>query len=100
MVFEKYVSLWNTFLRMANDKIQSTKSPANLLGPQIRRLRTARGWSQSKLATRLQLNGVDIRRDVVGQIESQLHCIKDKDIPHFARALGVSLADLFMGHNR
>ena len=54
-------------------------------------LRTARGWSQSKLAMRLQLNGLDISRTVLAQMESQLHCIKDKDIPYFARALRADL---------
>ena len=72
----------------------------NLVGPQIRRLRTARGWSQSKLAMRLQLNGLDISRAVLAQMESQLHCIKDRDIPHFARALGANLAELFGGFGR
>ncbi len=72
----------------------------NLVGPQIRRLRTARGWSQSKLAMRLQLNGLDISRTVLAQMESQLHCIKDKDIPYFARALRADLTDIFIGFGR
>jgi transcriptional regulator with XRE-family HTH domain len=70
------------------------------VGPQIRRLRTARGWSQSKLAMRLQLNGLDISRTVLAQMESQLHCIKDKDIPFFARALRADLTDIFIGFGR
>jgi hypothetical protein len=49
---------------------------------------------------RLQLGGLDISRAVLGQMESQLHCIKDKDIPHFARALGADLADIFIGFGR
>jgi transcriptional regulator with XRE-family HTH domain len=76
------------------------KSHTNIVGPQIRKLRAARGWSQAKLAVRLQLNGLDIRRDVLAQMESQLHCIKDRDIPHFARALGANLAELFGGFGR
>lgn len=78
---------------MANQR--PTKFPANRVGPQIRRLRVARDWSQAKLAERLQLRGLDIRRDVVGQMESQLHCISDIDIIYVARALGVREADLF-----
>jgi transcriptional regulator with XRE-family HTH domain len=80
---------------MTSSQLKGTKYPANSLGPQIRRLRVARGWSQAKLALRIQLSGLDIRRDVVGQMESQLHCIKDTDITFFARAFGVREADLF-----
>ncbi|MGH7953798.1 MAG: helix-turn-helix domain-containing protein [Limisphaerales bacterium] len=80
--------------------LRQSKCQTNMVGPQIRRLRTARGWSQSKLAMRLQLGGLDISRAVLGQMESQLHCIKDKDIPHFARALGADLADIFIGFGR
>jgi transcriptional regulator with XRE-family HTH domain len=80
---------------MIAGKPRQTKFPANYLGPQIRRLRVARGWSQAKLAVRLQLSGLDIRRDVLGQMEAQVHCIKDKDIIHLARALEVRESDLF-----
>jgi transcriptional regulator with XRE-family HTH domain len=67
------------------------------VGPQIRKLRVQRGWSQAKLAERLQLNGLDIGREVVAQIEAQTHCVKDKDLLYFAHALKVNLADLFFG---
>jgi transcriptional regulator with XRE-family HTH domain len=67
------------------------------VGPEIRKLRVLRGWSQAKLAERLQLNGLDIGREGVAQIEGQTHCVKDKDLPYFAHVLKVNLADLFFG---
>lgn len=67
----------------------------NLVGPQIRKLRCNRGWSQAKLAIQLQLKGFDIGREGIAQMEGQTHCIKDKDLPYFARALNVGLLDLF-----
>jgi transcriptional regulator with XRE-family HTH domain len=82
---------------MINGKSQQVKNPANFVGPQIRSVRILRGWSQAKLAERLQLSGLDIGREVVAQIETQTHCIKDKDILYFAFALKVDLADLFFG---
>jgi transcriptional regulator with XRE-family HTH domain len=85
---------------MANSKPRRTKNSANYVGPQIRRLRAARGWSQAKLALRLQLSGLDIERGIVAQIESQFHCIKDKHIYHFARVLGVRESDLFVGFEK
>jgi len=75
-----------------------TKFPANLAGPQIRRLRAARGWSQAKLSLRLQLSGLNIGREVLAQIEAQTHCIKDKDLIYFADALKVDLTDLYFGN--
>lgn len=85
---------------MTSGKPQQVKPPANFVGPQIRRLRTARGWSQSKLALRLQLSGLDIGREGVAQIETQTHCIKDKDILYFAHVLKVDLADLYFGNQK
>jgi transcriptional regulator with XRE-family HTH domain len=82
---------------MTNNRPRRTKYPANYIGPQIRRLRAALGWSQSKLALRLQLGGLNICREVLAQIEAQDHCVKDKDIPYFARALKVEMADLYFG---
>jgi transcriptional regulator with XRE-family HTH domain len=85
---------------MANDQPRRTKYPANFVGPQIQRLRRARGWSQAKLAERLQLNGLDVDRAVVAQMESQFHCVRDTDILHFARAFKVSLAEFFIAFGR
>jgi transcriptional regulator with XRE-family HTH domain len=79
-------------------KDAATKIPrANIIGPQIRRLRCARGWSQAKLAVHLQLNGLNVGREFIAQIENQTHCIKDKHIPYFATALDVKVANLFLG---
>jgi transcriptional regulator with XRE-family HTH domain len=82
---------------MASDNPRRTKFSANFVGPQIRKLRVRHGWSQAKLAERLQLNGLDIGREAVAQIEAQTHCVKDKDLLYFAHALKVNLADLFFG---
>jgi transcriptional regulator with XRE-family HTH domain len=81
---------------MVNGVPRRTKFPANFVGPQIKRLRRARGWSQAKLAERLQLNGLDIGRDVVARIECRIHCIRDKEILFIARTLGVDVSRLFL----
>ena len=80
---------------MTNGKPRRTKYPANLVGPQIRKLRVERGWSQAKFAVQLQLKGLDMGRDVVARIECRIHCIRDKDILLFARTLGVEVSKLF-----
>lgn len=77
--------------------LRHPKCQTNIVGPQIRKLRVRRGWSQAKLAERLQLNGLDIGREVIAQIEAQTHCVKDKDLPFFAYVLKVGVDDLFFG---
>ena len=74
---------------------KSKNYPANIIGPQIRKIRYVRGWSQSHLALKLQLRGLDVARDAIAHIECQTRCVKDKDIPHFAAVLGVNVSDLF-----
>lgn len=81
---------------MASDNPRRTKFPANHVGPQIQRLRRARGWSQAKLAERLQLNGWDVGRDVIARIECRLHCVRDKEILFISRTLGVEVSRLFL----
>lgn len=41
------------------------------------------------------MNGLDIGREGVAQIEAQTHCVKDKDLLLFAHALKVNLPELF-----
>lgn len=67
----------------------------NIVGPQIRKLRYNKGWSQSKLATELYMQGLEVQREFVAQVEGQTHCVKDKDLFYFAAALNVPFSDLF-----
>ena len=67
----------------------------NMIGPQVRRLRYQRGWSQEKLAEQLQLVGWDIGRVAVSKIESRLVHIDDYELLYFTKVFNVGLADLF-----
>lgn len=67
----------------------------NLVGPQIRKLRYIRGWSQNHLATKLQLEGWDIDRVGVAKIESRLVHIDEFELLYFIRVFNVSFAELF-----
>ena len=59
----------------------------NNIGPQVRRRRYALGWSQSMLATKLQLAGFDISRSGVSKIEARLRFVDDKDLMFLAEVL-------------
>jgi len=52
----------------------------NNVGPQVRRRRCARGWSQSVLAAKLQIAGFDISRSGVSKIEPRLSYVDDKTL--------------------
>ena len=66
----------------------------NVVGPQVRRLRYARGWSQSELAVKLQLAGWDISRSGVAKIEAQLVWVGDFELFYLMKVFQVTLADL------
>lgn len=67
----------------------------NIIGPQVRRLRYARQWSQSKLAAKLQLAGWDISRGGVSKIEARLKFVLDFELDYFVEVLRVDLKELF-----
>ncbi len=67
----------------------------NIVGPQIRKLRVARGWSQEVLLAKLHLVGfLDKDRAGVGKIESQLIYVSDYDLHYFARVFDVTIGEL------
>jgi transcriptional regulator with XRE-family HTH domain len=67
----------------------------NNIGPQVRRRRYSLGWSQSDLATKLQLAGWDISRSGVSKIEARLSYVDDKALLYLAEVLKLPVQDLF-----
>ncbi len=66
----------------------------NVIGPQIRRLRYKRQWSQSHLAAKLQICGWDVSRVTVAKIELRRHRIDDVQLLYLAEVLGVEVREL------
>jgi transcriptional regulator with XRE-family HTH domain len=71
------------------------KAPRNLVGPQIRELRSAMKITQPMLVARCQLVGWDISRETIAKIESQIRWVSDFELLGFAKALNVSVGDLW-----
>ena len=67
----------------------------NLVGPQVRRLRTAAGLSQETLAAKLQLAGWDLSRGGLSKIEACLRRVNDAELWVLAKTLACPMADLF-----
>ena len=67
----------------------------NVVGPQVRRLRVARGMSQADFAARCQRSGWDIARIAIAKIEGGTRCVSDGELLELAKALSCPMAELF-----
>jgi transcriptional regulator with XRE-family HTH domain len=67
----------------------------NVVGPQVRKFRIHKGWTQSVLAQKLQLQGWSISIGSLGKLEAQLRRVPDCELMFVAKALGVSVSELF-----
>ncbi len=72
----------------------------NNVGPQVRRYRYAKGWSQTDLAARLQIAGLDISRGTLAKVEARIRYVDDPQLIYFAEVLGVPVQDLFPARER
>jgi transcriptional regulator with XRE-family HTH domain len=67
----------------------------NMIGPQVRQLRSARQMTQEMLAGRLQRAGWDVSRVSVAKIESQLRWVADCELYLLAKVFDVAMEDFF-----
>jgi transcriptional regulator with XRE-family HTH domain len=70
--------------------------PKNLVGPNVRRLRDARGLSQEKLAAKCQLIGWDISREGIAKIEGRVRHVDDFEMVYLCRVFSVK-AEALLG---
>ncbi len=76
--------------------MQQTKTHhKNLIGPQIRKVRDALGWPQSKLAAKLQRAGWDLSRGELAKIEAQIAYVREYRLCYLTRVLGIRYDELF-----
>ena len=66
-----------------------------MIGPQVRKWRLRKRWSQAHLAMKLQLFGWDTSRESVTSLENQRRRVPDLELFVLARILGVKMEDLF-----
>ena len=74
---------------------RNLRPAGNIVGNQVRRIRSERGLSQPALAARCQRLGWDIGRDIVARIEGQIRLVTDSELLFLARALDVRMERLF-----
>ena len=67
----------------------------NVVGPQVQKFRVRKGWTQSLLAQKLQLEGWSISTGSLGKLEAKLRRVPDCELMFLAKVLGVSISNLF-----
>lgn len=67
----------------------------NMIGSNLRRLRTERGWSQQKLSNKLEMLAIYVCRGSISRIEDKQRTVTDIELYGFAQVLGVSIEELF-----
>ncbi len=67
----------------------------NTVGPQVRELREQQEMTQSQLAARCNIVGLNISRSTLAKIESQVRRVTDSEVVLLAKALKVSVAELY-----
>jgi len=78
---------------------ETTMKMCNLIGPQVRKLREEKGWTQRTLSEKLQVAGLGISRSSFAKVESRLIKVSDNELFYFARVFNVSLCRLFPSIN-
>lgn len=72
-------------------KIYDYNGRKNLCGDRIREARQKKRLSQSDLAARLQIEGVDMERDSISRVEIGTRFVADYELMIFAKVLNVSV---------
>ena len=67
----------------------------NIVGPQVRKLRDQKSFTQERLAARCGMLGWDLSRATLSKIEAQLRCVTDVELEVIARALKVEISALY-----
>lgn len=67
----------------------------NIIGPQVRKIRYQLGLKQRELAARLEVSGWPIDRAGIAKIEARVIRVSDFQQIYLARALNVTLEQLF-----
>jgi len=67
----------------------------NVIGSQVKQIRKAQGLSQEQLAAKCNLLEWDLSRSTLAKIESKVRRITDFEVILMAKALQVSIIELF-----
>ena len=67
----------------------------NIIGKNVERIRKERGIKQKDFISKLQTMGLDINPTSYSKLEGQLRLANDKEVYTIAKALNVTMEELF-----
>jgi len=67
----------------------------NVVGDQVRQIRSRNGWSQADLAAKCNLAKWDVSRGTLSKIEAKLRRVTDAEVFLLAKVLQVEIAALY-----
>lgn len=76
-------------------KNKNTDGSLNICGRRIAQLRKERKLSQRALADQLQLNGIDLNKNAIQQIEAGKRFVTDIELKAFADYFRVDVGELY-----
>ena len=76
------------------------KPKANHIGQNVVKLRALRGLTQEQLAAKVQINGSNMTRQVIANIESGRRSVSEDQIRHLANVFRCSFDGIFLGSRR
>ncbi len=68
----------------------------NLIGKNVEKMRKEKGINQKDFIARLQILGVDVNPTSYSKLEGQIRIATDKEVYAIAKALNVSIEELFI----
>lgn len=81
-------------------KIYDYEGKSNASGDRVRIAREKTGITQSQLAARLQVEGIQLNQKAISRIETGERVIADYEVIYLAKALNVDLKWLLLGEQR
>jgi transcriptional regulator with XRE-family HTH domain len=72
-------------------KIYKHDGKANMIGPRLIEARKNRKYSQETLATKMQLENIEVTQKIISRIELQERFVTDYELLYFAKVLDVSV---------
>ena len=76
-------------------RIIDEEQPNNIIGPNVRKFRLQKGWSQQLLSNKLELIPIYICRGSMSRLEDRIRTVTDFEVAGLAETLGVSIEELF-----
>lgn len=73
---------------------------SNVIGNTLRKIRQKNNYSQTDLCRRLELIGITIAKEDLSKIENNNKTVKDFEVWALAKALDISLEELFEELNK